>query len=948
MKKIIALCLAISLVFPIPFPVFADDSDIFGSNIEPNVLIVLDTSGSMDDSITTPTPYNPNQSPPYSGIFNSGKVFKLCFVIFLCEYAANIDAVGSSTARTALSTSGYWSGSIGGSSLQLYVGNYVNYYLCGSCQGTSEKKIDIAKRVINDLLTNVEGVRFGVMRFDNNGLKSSGGGGIVAEIGTAASTIVTLINAITVTGWTPLGRQMDDAGRYYKGETLRNGLTYTSPIQYSCQPNFAIVISDGMWTDESPAINPATEATNRYTQDHSSLTGPQNVIVHTVGFSIAAGEQEQATAVLQQMATNGGGVFYSANNSTQLEQALQDAIRRIVAATFSFATPVVPTTSTTGSSKGYIAAFQSNPSRPFWRGFLKAYQRDSNGQVPVDVNGVPLDSALVWEAGAQLNLKTAGNRKIYTRISGALEDFVKTNANITYSLLGVSTSTERDKVIDFVLGIDSYDEDADTNATEERAWKLGDIFHSTPVLISPPNLPTNDPDYPDFRSTHALRTTVLIAGANDGMVHAIKDSNGEELWGFIPPNLLSRLKDLPSTTADHSYYVDSSPVAADIKISGAWKTIIVFGQRRGGKSYYALDVSNTLVPAYLWSFTDSKMGETWSEMAIGKVKISDGTEKFVGFVGGGYDTGQNNNSGKAFFAVDLATGSKLWEYYKDGTLDDRQYMGFSLASAPTAVDTNADGYVDRVYIGDIGGQLWKFDIPVAGTALSGGVATNWTGKRLFAAAPSQTNPPATGEYYPAQAIYVPPALALDASGGLWVYFGTGDRNHPNNTATNRFYGIKDTTTMSNGSVLTEVNLTDVTSGSGSPTQGWYIRLANNEKVLAAADVFNKFVAFSTFTPTTAVACGSGGGTAKLYAVNMMEGDAGVNLDTGAVVAADQSAATFAKVVGTGIPSRPFVTIRQSGVTGIPSVITGTTNQQLTSNPFPPVTLRRLARWREVF
>jgi hypothetical protein len=154
--------------------------------------------------------------------------------------------------------------------------------------------------------------------------------------------------------------------------------------------------------------------------------------------------------------------------------------------------------------------------------------------------------------------------------------------------------------------------------------------------------------------------------------------------------------------------------------------------------------------------------------------------------------------------------------------------------------------------------------------------------------------------------------------------------------------------MSNGSVLTEVNLTDVTSGSGSPTQGWYIRLANNEKVLAAADVFNKFVAFSTFTPTTAVACGSGGGTAKLYAVNMMEGDAGVNLDTGAVVAADQSAATFAKVVGTGIPSRPFVTIRQSGVTGIPSVITGTTNQQLTSNPFPPVTLRRLARWREVF
>jgi len=114
------------------------------------------------------------------------------------------------------------------------------------------------------------------------------------------------------------------------------------------------------------------------------------------------------------------------------------------------------------------------------------------------------------------------------------------------------------------------------------------------------------------------------------------------------------------------------------------------------------------------------MTETWSEPSIGKVKLG-GVDKFVGFFGGGYDTASNNAHGKAFFAVDLSTGTKLWEYYKDGTADDRQYMNFSLTENSTAVDLNNDGYVDRVYIGDTGGQLWKFDV-------SANATTSWAGK----------------------------------------------------------------------------------------------------------------------------------------------------------------------------------------------------------------------------
>jgi type IV pilus assembly protein PilY1 len=340
---------------------------------------------------------------------------------------------------------------------------------------------------------------------------------------------------------------------------------------------------------------------------------------------------------------------------------------------------------------------------------------------------------------------------------------------------------------------------------------------------------------------------------------------------------------------------------------------------------------------------------------IGKVKMSDGTDKWVAFFGGGfdsthanYDTSTNKTS-EAFFAVDLSNGTKLWQYYNaTGSTDDRQYMNFSIPAAPTAVDLDNDGYIDRVYIGDVGGQLWKFDVnPSGGATISGGLITNWTGKRLFAAAASQTNPPPAGEYYPAQAIYVSLTLAYDANKNLWVFFGTGDRYHPNNTSSNRFYGIKENTDMTNGSTLTESSLTNMSVG-GTITQGWYVPLASNEKVLAAADVFNSIVFFTTFTPVTAAICGGGGGDAKLYSVNMTTGDAALDLTTGAVMTAGQSALAAAKTIGSGIPSKPIIIMSQSGNRANPYIITGTTNQQISNTQIPQIAVRRLVGWREVF
>jgi len=781
-----------------------------------------------------------------------------------------------------------------------------------------------------------------LMKFVNNSVQGSGGGGVVAEIGTNTATLVSALSGISASGWTPLGEFLRDGGLYYKGQVLG----YASPIQLECQPNFVILMSDGL---QNGSLDVRTEATNRLLQDHASgLTGTQNVIVHAIGFAVDAAERDAANDVLQTAARNGGGTFYSTENEVQLEAALEDAIRQIVAATFAFATPVLPTTSATGSSRAYLAAFQSNPSRSFWRGYLKAYQRDSAGRVPVDANGVPLDSALIWEAGQKLAAKPAASRTIHTVVGGSLQDFTSSNSNITAATLGVSTSTDRDKLIGYIRGTDTYDEDADGNVTEERAWKLGDIFHSTPVLVTPPILPSSDTSYIAFRNTNASRMTILLAGANDGMLHAFQELDGEELWGFIPPDLLPNLKTLTNSSTDHPYYVDASPIAADVKISGTWRTIAIFGERRGGRSYHALDITNPITPSYLWSFTDAKAGETWSEPAVGKVKMDDGSEKYVAIVGGGYDTAQNNNAGKAFFVIDVATGAKLWEYSNPGNAsDDRQDVNFSFAANPTALDLDRDGFIDKVYIGDVGGQAWKFDLSEPAT-LSVGLVTNWTGKRLFVSAPSQTNPPTVGEFYAPQAIYAALSPALDSDKNLWIFFGTGDRNHPNNTSLNRFYGIKDDTTMANGSALTEANLVNVTNSDAGATQGWYFLAGASEKILATADIFNWIVFFSTFTPSTIAACGTGGGTAKLYAVQMDTGYAALDWAYGVKLTSTSSSATRDKTIGTGIPSSPIMVISETGATLNTSLVTATTSQQLPSNPVPPPSsMRKILYWREV-
>src|SRR5262249_46894002 len=157
-----------------PAAVFADDSDIFGANIQPNVLIMIDDSGSMADA----APSNEFLAPPTGALYpvlnkcgsqknqacTSAAVYKSGSSSTYTSYAATVSAVTGAAAQNALNTAGYWSGKINGSSVNLFTGNYLNYLYgtCASGGACNTAKMTIAQNVVNRLLDNVTGIRFGI------------------------------------------------------------------------------------------------------------------------------------------------------------------------------------------------------------------------------------------------------------------------------------------------------------------------------------------------------------------------------------------------------------------------------------------------------------------------------------------------------------------------------------------------------------------------------------------------------------------------------------------------------------------------------------------------------------------------------------------------------------------------------------------------------------------
>jgi type IV pilus assembly protein PilY1 len=255
----------------------------------------------------------------------------------------------------------------------------------------------------------------------------------------------------------------------------------------------------------------------------------------------------------------------------------------------------------------------------------------------------------------------------------------------------------------------------------------------------------------------------------------------------------------------------------------------------------------------------------------------------------------------------------------------------------TRLDINDNGRIDRLYVGDMGGRMWRFDIGNANPA-------SWTAKIIFSG-PSGTK------------IFYPPDVTIESGGYERLFFGTGDREHPKETsAVNRLYSVKD---MNPSTSLTETDLYDVTSGelqaAGTTAErkaeilgdlnsakGWFIQLSANagEKCLSPTIVLSRVAYYTTFTPGAAGGgsdpCLVGEGAGRLYALQYQNGNATFNYDLtndagGTVV----NAGDRDKEIGQGIPSGVVVTFVNGEAVGFIGIGGGISPTGLNSKTTEP-------------
>ena len=330
--------------------------------------------------------------------------------------------------------------------------------------------------------------------------------------------------------------------------------------------------------------------------------------------------------------------------------------------------------------------------------------------------------------------------------------------------------------------------------------------------------------------------------------------------------------------------------------------------------FYAFDVTDTLAqPTFKWKLGGTSglsaanaayLGQAWSKIFSGRVRKNN-NEKWVGMIGGGYSgticVGADSTCdkrGKGFYVVDFGTGvigdttggTILWSF----THANNSSMVYNLVAGPIAADSDGDGFLDTAYIGDLGGNVWrfKFCLKSDGTTCGSNPSTDWKGSLLFSS-PSNT-----------YSIYTAASYTTDADQNLWVYFGTGDKTNPLATAVqDRVYAVKDSDrNLSTPPTYSISDLTNITSGTYDPTSsahGWYIILQGvGEKMLAAPVAYDQKVYFTTYTPTTNP-CDQNG-YAKLYIVDYLTG------------AGQFANGARSESIGEGTPSGAVISIRPEG------------------------------------
>lgn len=747
--------------------------------------------------------------------------------------------------------------------------------------------------------------------------------------------------------------------------------------------------------------------------DHNpALPGKQNVVTHTVAFNLEAVHR----TFLSDMAREGGGGAYTADSALSLLNAFKSIFTNVSKVDSSFVAPSATLNQTNRMKNRedlYFAMFKPE-AKARWPGNLKKYKlQAAAGQagIIVDKNDIPAvdensgefkDSAhSFWSSqpdGSSVELggaaeQIAGNgydhtyRKVYTYtgtntlLSDPGNALLPDNTNLDKAWFKLPPEVEDDQdyyteLVNWAHGQDVNDVDNDSNTSEPRG-EMGDPMHAQPVILN----------YANGSGT----SSIVYVSTNEGYVHAIDTATGEEKFAFIPRELLKNLRILHDNepTLNRPYGLDGGMTTwvDDTNNNGVIdtgeKAYLYIGMRRGGSHYYALDVSNPSSPRYLWSIagrsntldTDSttadgdflELGDTWSRPI--KSRVQHGSQIVdVLIFGGGYDTNQDpmpevsgasnatlqtrsvDSTGRAIFIVNALTGKLLWQT----NLSDPRFkeMQYSIPSEVRVIDVDFDGLADQLYVGDMGGQLWRVDID------NNSATSDTLENRIDAGIIAQLAGDAADE---ARRFYYPPDISIISVGGeqqLAISIGSGWRAHPLDTVVqDRFYSLRlpyvyGKPLDSFGRTVyplvdhDSTGLIDVTNDKNADVssiiKGWFINLdGSGEKALSPSVTADHKILFTSYLPAvSAQVCSAAEGSGAIYALSVYNGAPVLNLDDSGSAADLTLQDRRAALDRSGIPPATSLLFPELGDA---TVVVGTE----TIEEFKIEELRRRTFWQEM-
>lgn len=525
-------------------------------------------------------------------------------------------------------------------------------------------------------------------------------------------------------------------------------------------------------------------------------------------------------------AVNGRGKYFSARDPEGVKTGLTDALNsiqlRVGAAAAAATSNLMPTKTDNGA---YVASYGTVE----WWGDLQArnIDVDHGGAVSEPANASPNecvnDSGCPWSAQKKLDaLNWSTQRKTliapqpiapatvpdsgaalrnftYAGLSATEKAYFDPTTGITqYNAIhtaypSYTTAYLAESLVDFLRGDIGSEQDG---AGGDQLWRnrthvLGDIVNTQPVYVRGAGFgydESTNTGYDQFILDHADRQSVVYVSANDGYLHAFaaQDSSdgtiagGTELFAFMPSLTMQTVKELADADYVHQYFVDGLITVGDVYFDSAWHTILVGGLGGGGKSYYALDITDPFNPKYLWEITSASagfanLGYTYGNVSINKLPctpIAPATE-CSGDWAVMFTSGYNNTDGVGYlYAVNPKTGALVSGYpltTGSGTSVSPSNLGKINAWVENLL---IDNTATDVYAGDMEGDLWRFNL------------VDKTVSKLAHLDDADTNP---------QPITTKPEMTK-VDGNRVIYVGTGryiSIDDQTDTKVQSFYAIKD-------------------------------------------------------------------------------------------------------------------------------------------------------------